>query len=617
VGDLWTVVLAASVALGALRPSPAPLAVGAGLALLGVARRWPAVVCLGAALLASALAQRAIAGLDGVTPRAVSGQVTLLTDPEVRGTRVVAEVRLGQRHLALEASRAAAGKLTAHLAGEHLVVRGHLEPIAVPDAWTRSRHLAGRLRLGAWSPGGPPHPVAAAANELRRSLSRGAEPLGARHASLLAGLVVGDDRGQPPDLADDFEGAGLTHLLAVSGENVAFVLVLVRPLARRLRLWPRLVLTLSAIGSFALLTRFEPSVTRAAAMAAVGAATIAVGRPTGRVRTLALAAAGLLLVDPLLVGSLGFELSVAAALAICLAAAPITAALPGPRWLAEATAVTVAAQLGVAPLLLAAFGPLPLASLPANLLVAPAAGAAMVWGMTAGVLAGVLPPSAAAVLHVPTRVLLWWIAGVADRAASAPLGQLGAPAVTALAAGLALLVATSRERFGAAGRRGDATVPRTWRRAARRVGGLLVVGAVLAAVVGAQAPPGLRSVPVPGLVRWHGSGTEVVALGGGSWRSALGVGAALAALRTARVGAIDLLVLVDGSVPASLVAEVRARHPVGRVLVPPSLAPAERPPGAVPVPPTGAALSVGRLEVLLSPVDDRLVVEAWPARREV
>jgi hypothetical protein len=160
-------------------------------------------------------------------------------------------------------------------------------------------------------------------------------------------------------------------------------------------------------------------------------------------------------------------------------------------------------------------------------------------------------------------------------------------------------------------------VPRTWRRAARRLGGLLVVGVVLAAVVGAQVPPGLRSAPVPGLVRWHGSGTDIVALGGGSWRSALGVGDALAALRTARVGAIDLLVLVDGSVPASLVAEVRTRHPVGRILVPPSLAPAERPPGAVPVPPTGAALSVGHLELLLSPVDDRLVVEAWPARHDV
>jgi competence protein ComEC len=590
VGDLWAVALAASAALGALRPSPVPIALAAGVALVGLVRRWPAVLCLGVALLASGLAQRAVDGLDGVRAGPVGAQVTLLTDPEVRGSLVVAEARLGHRHVALEASRRTAGDLADRLAGEHLVVHGRLEPIAAPDGWTRSRHLAARLRVGRWEPGGPPHPSAASANALPRSLERGARPLGARQASLLSGLVVGDDRAQPPDLADDFEGAGLTHLLAVSGENVAFVLELVQPVARRLRLWPRLLLTLATIGGFALLTRFEPSVTRASAMAAIGAATVTAGRPTNRVRTLALAAAALLLVDPLLVGSLGFQLSVAAALAICTAAAPIARALPGPRWLAEPIGVTLAAQLGVAPLLIAAFGPLPLASIPANLVAVPAAGAVMVWGMTAGVAAGMVPPGAAAALHLPTRALLWWIAGVADRAAGAPLGQLGALGVGTLALGLGLRIA-----------------------GARRIGALLVAGAVLVAVASAQAPVGLRSGLAPGIVRWHGPRTEVVALGGGGWRSSLGAEAALAALRTARVGAIDLLVVVDGDVPASVVAAVRAEHPTARVLVPPSLGPAERPPEAVAVPRSGAAIAVGALDVLLTVVRDRMVVEAWPA----
>ena len=61
-----------------------------------------------------------------------------------------------------------------------------------------------------------------------------------RARSLYTGLVIGDDREQPADLADAFRGAGLTHLLAVSGQNVAFALALAGPLLRRLRLWPRL-----------------------------------------------------------------------------------------------------------------------------------------------------------------------------------------------------------------------------------------------------------------------------------------------------------------------------------------------------------------------------------------
>jgi competence protein ComEC len=616
VEDRWAVALAASVALGALRPSPVPLVVGAVLAGLGAARRRPLLLCLGAALLASALAQRSLDGLEGLRPGPVQGEVTLLTDPELRGGRVVAEVRRGRAHLQLEAARTVAGDLVDHLAGERLVVWGEAAPMAHPGAWTRSRHLAGRLRVLRWSPGRPPAAPAAAANAVRRALSRGAAGLSRRDASLFAGLVVGDDRAQPPELTDDFEGAGLTHLLAVSGENVAFVLVLARPVARRLRIWPRLGLTLAAIAGFALLTRFEPSVTRAAAMAALGAAAVTVGRPAGRVRTLALAAAGLLLVDPLLVGSLGFRLSVAAALAITLAAGALARALPGPRWVAEPLAVTLAAQLGVAPLLLAAFGPLPVASVPANLLAVPAAGAVMVWGMTAGVAAGLLPTTWAAALHAPTRLLLWWIAGVAHRAAAAPLGQVGVVGTVAVALGLALRAVASSPRFGALGGRGDVVVPRTrGAGAARRVGTGLLVVAVGAALLGAQAAPALRTTLAPGIVRWHGAGTDVVVLGGGSWRSSIGPDEALAALRTAGVGAIDVLVASDGHASAAAVDAIGRRHPIGRVLVPPGGPPADRLSGAIAVPRSGAALAVGGLDLLLTPVEDRLVVEAWPARR--
>ena len=61
---------------------------------------------------------------------------------------------------------------------------------------------------------------------LRRTLEKGAAPLAPVQLTLYTGLVIGDDRAQPVDLADDFLGAGLPHLLAVSGQHVAFVLAL-------------------------------------------------------------------------------------------------------------------------------------------------------------------------------------------------------------------------------------------------------------------------------------------------------------------------------------------------------------------------------------------------------
>jgi hypothetical protein len=237
----------------------------------------------------------------------------------------------------------------------------------------------------------------------------------------------------------------------------------------------------------------------------------------------------------------------------------------------------------------------------------------MVWGMTAGVAAGLVPAPWLFVLHGPTRLLLWWIGGVAQRAAAAPLGRVGVAGVTAIAVGLALRAASLR--LGARGRQDDAVMPRTWAAGVRRVGTGLVVAAVATAALGAHAPPGLRSTLAPGVVRWHGPATEVVALGGGGWRSSLDAETALGALRTAGVGAIDVLVVVDGEVPGSVVAAVRGRHPTGRLLVPPGAAPAERPIGAVALPRTGTALAVGGLDLLLTPVEDRIVVEAWPARR--
>ena len=190
------------------------------------------------------------------------------------------------------------------------------------------------------------------------------------------------------DMTDAFRAAGLTHILAVSGQNVAFVMVLVAPVLARLRFGPRLVVTLAVLAGFALVTRFEPSVLRATAMAGVAATGAALGRPASSVRVLALGVGGVLLVDPLLATSLGFRLSVAGAAGIIVGAARIERVLPGlagwrrrcrsrwpPSWRWRRS-------------WWAALGAVPVASLPANLLALPAAGPVMVWGLTGGLAAG-------------------------------------------------------------------------------------------------------------------------------------------------------------------------------------------------------------------------------------
>ena len=127
-----------------------------------------------------------------------------------------------------------------------------------------------------------------------------------------------------------------------------------------------------------------------------------------------------MLVDPFLIWSVGFRLSVGASLGILLLAGPLTRRCPGPRWLAEALGVTSAAQIGVAPVAIPVFGSIPLAALPANLLVAPVVGPLMMWGLVAGLPAGLLGERAAWLLHWPTSVAIGWVDGVARFAAALP-----------------------------------------------------------------------------------------------------------------------------------------------------------------------------------------------------
>lgn len=599
--DHWVVVLTGCAAAGALRPSSMPVWLGLGVVTVALALRGPEprrllLLCLGVLVLVSSLAARALAGLDGVEAASVADEITLLSDPVQSMGGVRADVRLGARRLELRAEGPSAAALVDRLAGERVVVRGAVQPLppAAPP-WLTARHVAGRLRVYAvesWRPGDP---LTRVANGLRRTLHAGAAPLDPVQRSLYTGLVIGDDRAQSPEMADDFQGAGLTHLLAVSGQNVAFVLTVAGPVLRRLRLWPRWAMTLAVIALFGVVTRFEPSVLRASAMAGLATTVVIGGGAVSRVRVLALAITALLVVDPLLVRSVGFQLSTGATAAIVLLAPRLVDGLPGPRLLREPLAVTVAAQLGVAPVLLATFGPLPVASLPANLLAVPAAGPLMVWGLTGGLVAGVVGGGVAEALQGPSRILLTWLAEVAHRAAAVPLGELQAPHVLAIALGLLLAA--------------------RW----RRLGSGVAAAAVLVAVISAQAPAPLRSDLVPGVVRWHHEGTDVVVLGGVGGRSPLGAASTLAALREDGVRSIAVLVVADESIRPGLVATVIARHRVGAVLVAPgaSSAPefANSHAEVVAAPRTPTVVTVGALDVRLTPTPERLVVEAIGSNR--
>ncbi len=183
-------------------------------------------------------------------------------------------------------------------------------------------------------------------------------------------------------MIERFRASGLSHLTAVSGQNVAFVLAACGPLLVRLRPLPRWALTVAVIAWFVVLTRFEPSILRAGVMAGLSATAYATGRERSPVRILALAVIGLVLVDPLLAWSIGFWLSVGATAGVCTV---------GP-WLAQrlgdrsgrsrchsASRSERSSAWSIPSVLV--FGRLPLVSVVANLLAVPVAGFVMLYGL--------------------------------------------------------------------------------------------------------------------------------------------------------------------------------------------------------------------------------------------
>jgi competence protein ComEC len=186
---------------------------------------------------------------------------------------------------------------------------------------------------------------------------------------LLAGFLSGDTSEVDPVDVEAMRKSGLSHFVAVSGSNVALFLGLLAFAAGPLALGPkrRAVVGLIGLPIYAAATRFEPSVMRASVMAGIALGGRLMGFVLEAWQLLSLAVIVLLVLTPSLTASAGFQLSVAATAGV----------LVGARWptkggmVFRALAVTIGAQIAVAPLLLAHFGSVPMMSPLVNLVAGP------------------------------------------------------------------------------------------------------------------------------------------------------------------------------------------------------------------------------------------------------
>ena len=416
--------------------------------------------------------------------------------------------------------------------GDRLSLRGTLEPPPV-DAPGFAGFLAGRGAVGtlktdaverlAAGPG-----AMAAVERLRRAIDEAiGRAIPEPEAGLASGILIGLRERVGRAVADDFTTTGLTHVVAISGWNIALVAGIATGLLRAtgLRRRARSLVVLVAIGSYTIVAGAEASVVRAAVMGGVVLLAREGGRPAGAAAALGVACAGLLLADPGMVDDIGLQLSLAATAGLLALGAAAEATVRRltptgtPGWLPETLGVSLAAQLATLPLILLHFGRLSLISPLANLLMAPFVPLAMlgaVLGAAAGPFVGIpVVGLAAAPVSLAAWLPLTAMVRSAGLLADVPFASLELPgplaSIGAVLALLALLAAL--RRAGSRGAQADAddaswrtarpgaqpSGRRTRRLAAGGVGAALVVSLWLLLAAGpARAAAGLGPRRGPG-----------------------------------------------------------------------------------------------------------------------
>ena len=275
------------------------------------------------------------------------------------------------------------------------------------------------------------------------------------YAALANGMLLGIEAGIPDALYEQFNLTGTSHVIVISGSNVALIAGVLMALGQRLvgrrrALWPTLV----GIGAYALLVGGDAAVLRAAWMGALYVVATSLERRSTALVSLAFACWLLTMANPLTLWDVGFQLSSAATAGLILFSPGVNnffsrlwPALFGAKTLErtlqvggvdllnrgrsllqgllqDGLLVTIAANLTTLPLVLYYFGRLSIVSLLTNLLISPAQSLIMLWG-SGGLLLGVSG------LLLPAQLLLWlpwlclaWTVGVVQWTAALPYASL-------------------------------------------------------------------------------------------------------------------------------------------------------------------------------------------------
>ncbi len=245
-------------------------------------------------------------------------------------------------------------------------------------------------------------------------------------ADILKAVFLGDKWGLSESLKEKLNATGTRHLAAISGMHMIIMSQLLLFFALAIGLWRSQVFyfVLFFLIVYILMIGAPPSAVRAGIMAGLLLLAQKVGRLRNADRAVVIAATAMLAVNPLLLESdVGFQLSFLATLSI-IYLKPIldnwTTDWPNPAQLKDILTMTLAAQLGVLPVLVFHFGQLSFISPLANLLIVPFLPLIMISGIILS-FGGLIWLSLAEIIVWPVWFLLSYLVKVIDYLSEIPL----------------------------------------------------------------------------------------------------------------------------------------------------------------------------------------------------
>lgn len=231
------------------------------------------------------------------------------------------------------------------------------------------------------------------------------------HASLIAGITLGV-RGEIPDnFWQGLVNSGLAHVVVASGSNVSlvagFLVVILSLFVPRRKAIPFLLI---GIWFYAGLSGMDAPIIRAAVMGSIAFTAQEVGRLSSAWRALLISALVMLLVKPDWINDLGFWLSFVATACLLLFQGRITKFLIRvPAILREGLSTSLAAQIGVTPILFVTFGQFNILSPIANALVLWTIPLIMVVGGVSGLIGLIFPLLGRGLLYLVYPLTSWFV----------------------------------------------------------------------------------------------------------------------------------------------------------------------------------------------------------------